>query len=58
MKGCVIMSDILVSKSDVFDMITEIYEDGGFTDYAYYSRLWDTVDDMPSINAEDGDSKC
>jgi hypothetical protein len=52
------MSDILVSKSDVLDMITEIYEDGGFTDYAYYSRLWNTVDDMPSINAEDGDSKC
>lgn len=52
------MSDILVSKSDVLDMITEINEDGGFTDYAYYSRLWDMVDDMPSINTEDGDSKC
>ena len=38
------MSDILVSMSDVLDMITEIYEDGGFTDYAYYSRLWDMVD--------------
>lgn len=36
------MSDILVSKSD----------------YAYYSRLWDMVDDMPSINTEGGDSKC
>ena len=58
LKGCVIMSDILVSKSDVLDMITEIYEDEGFTDYAYYSRLWDAVDDMPSVNTEDGDSKC
>lgn len=57
MKGCVIMSDILVSKSDVLDMITEIYEDGGFTGYAY-SRLWDMVDDLPGINTEDGDSLC
>lgn len=33
-------------KSDVLDLITEAYEDGGFKDYSDYDSLWNAVDDM------------
>lgn len=38
--------DVYVRKSDVLDLITAAYEDGGFTDYSDYDSLWDAVDDM------------
>lgn len=38
--------DVYVRKSDVLDLISAAYEDGGFTDYSDYSSLWDAVDDM------------
>lgn len=38
--------DVYVRKSDVLDLISSAYEDGGFTDYSDYSSLWDAVDDM------------
>lgn len=37
---------VYVRKSDVLDLITAAYEDGGFKDYSDYDSLWDAVDDM------------
>lgn len=37
---------VWVMKSDVLDLITEAYEDGGFKDYSDYDSLWNAVDDM------------
>lgn len=37
---------VWVMKSDVLDLITEAYEDGGFKGYSDYDSLWNAVDDM------------
>lgn len=37
---------VYARKYDVLDLISAAYEDGGFTDYSDYSKLWDAVDDM------------
>ena len=43
------MSDELIRKSDVLDLLNSL--DLNLIDYGSYSQLFDTVDNMPPVNA-------